>query len=216
MKSEDADLGFVGVARDASGFGRQDLGEFASQESLEVDVHEKATVVSEEDLVERVDAAFLDEREDSRRDEDVIKAFRATAVGAGFSFGTMGGGVRVGEVALSDEVGDAALRVAEALVEVPTEDDVGSFFLPGFDGLCQIGDELLARIGVEDAFASQEVPLLMVGRRGARGADVAVTHSVGGDDNEGFAVFGVHLDERPAAQPMGVGAGLLVAPAEFV
>ena len=79
----------AGMAGEASDFGCLDLDELAPEETFQVEVQEEAAMVSEDDLVERVDSALLYEWENSGRDKNVIQALSATAVGAGFSIGAM-------------------------------------------------------------------------------------------------------------------------------
>ena len=61
VKYLDVHLWLVGVARDASCFRRLDLGKLSPEEAFQVQVKEEAAMVSENDLVEGIDASLVDE-----------------------------------------------------------------------------------------------------------------------------------------------------------
>ena len=80
------------------------MGELSPEEAFQVQVEEEAAMVGKDNLVEGVDAAILNEGDDSGRDKDVVQALGAGAVGAGFAAGAVGVGVWIGKAALSDEI----------------------------------------------------------------------------------------------------------------
>ena len=119
----------VGVARDSLCFGCLDLGELAPKEAFQVQVKEEAVMVGEDDLVEWINPELLYEWKNSGRDENIVQALGAAAVGAGFSIGAMCISMWVSKVTLGDEVCKAILTVAETFIEVASKDNIGARLL---------------------------------------------------------------------------------------
>ena len=69
------------IARDATEFWWKDNRRHSSsKESLQVKVHEEASVVNVDDRMEGFDPADVDVVQDAGRDEDIVQSFGASAV----------------------------------------------------------------------------------------------------------------------------------------